>query len=71
MKIWVIEWWKTDHLAKNDVLFHQDNPPAHKSVIQMANINELKFELLSYALYLYDLAPLKKFIGCQRFANNQ
>ena len=34
------------HLAKKEMLLHQDNAPVHKSTIAMAKINELKFELL-------------------------
>ncbi|GFW24049.1 mariner transposase [Trichonephila clavipes] len=37
---------KRSHLAKKKVLFHQDNAPAHKSVIATAKIKEIKFELL-------------------------
>ncbi|KZC13398.1 Histone-lysine N-methyltransferase SETMAR [Dufourea novaeangliae] len=62
-----------------EFLFHQDNAPVHTSVITMANINELKFELLHHAPYSPDLAPsdyflfpnLKKWLGGKRFANNE
>ena len=60
------------------MLFHQDNAPVHTSVIAVAKINELKFELLPHAPYSPDLAPsdyflfpnLKKWLGGKRFANN-
>ncbi|GFV92572.1 mariner transposase [Trichonephila clavipes] len=63
------------HLSKK-TLFHQDNVHAHKSVIVMAKINELKFELLPHAPYAQDLAPseyflflnLKKWLSGQRFS---
>lgn len=70
---------KRPHLAKKKVLFHQDNAPVHTSVIAVAKINELKFELLPHAPYSPDLAPsdyflfpnLKKWLGGKRFANNE
>src|SRR5436190_12976832 len=70
---------KRPHLAKKKVLFHQDNAPVHTSVIAMAKINELNFELLPHAPYSPDLAPsdyflfpnLKKWLGGKRFANNK
>ena len=62
---------KRPHLAKNKVLFCQDNAPVHISVIAMVKINELKFILLPLAPYSLDLAPsdyflfpnLKKWLG--------
>jgi hypothetical protein len=42
---------KRPHLGKKKVLLHQDNAPVHKSVIGMAKINELKFELLLHPPY--------------------
>jgi len=70
---------KRPHLAKKKVLFHQDNAPVHTSVIAVAKINELNFELLPHAPYSPDLAPsdyflfpnLKKWLGGKRFANNE
>jgi len=67
------------HVAKKKVLFHQDNAPVHTSIIAMAKINELKFELLPHAPYSPDLAPsdyflfpnLKKWLGDKRFTNNE
>ena len=70
---------KRPHLAKKKVLFHADNAPVHKSVIAMAKLNELQFELLPHAPYSPDLAPsdyflfpyLKKWLSGQRFSNDE
>ena len=80
--ITAFEWWnqeKTAAFGKMKMLFHQDNVPVHTSVIAMAKINELKFKLLLHVPYSPDLAPsdyflfpnLKKWLGDQRFANNE
>ena len=39
------------------VLFHQDNAPAHKSVIAMAALHDCGFKLLDHPPYSPDLAP--------------
>ena len=39
------------------LLFHQDNAPAHRSVITMAAINDCDFELIQHPPYSSDLAP--------------
>ena len=39
------------------VLGHQDNAPAHTSVIAMVAINDCCFELIQYPPYSPDLAP--------------
>ena len=70
---------KRPHLAKEKVLFHQDNAPVHTSVIAMAKINESKSKLLSHGPYSPDLAPLDYFLfpnleKClhgQRFVKNE
>ena len=70
---------KEPYLAEKKVLFHQDNARVHTSVIAMTKMNELKFQLLPLALYSPDLASLdyslipnlKKWLGGQRFANNE
>ncbi|GFW24436.1 mariner transposase [Trichonephila clavipes] len=57
----------------------KDNAPTHKSVISMAKINELKFELLPHEPYSPDLAPsdyflfpnLKTWLSGQRFSNDE
>lgn len=48
------------HLAKKKVLFHQDNAPAHKSVIAIAKINELKYKLLPQFAGYFLTPNLKK-----------
>ncbi|GFY05452.1 histone-lysine N-methyltransferase SETMAR [Trichonephila clavipes] len=58
-------------------MLHQDNAPSHKSVIALAKMNELKFELLLHAPA--DLAPLdyflflnlKEWLSGQIFSNNE
>jgi len=70
---------KRPGLQKKKIIFHQDNAPAHKSVLTMAKINELKFELLEHPPYSPDLAPsdfwlfphLKKFLRGKRFSSNE
>lgn len=70
---------KRPHLAKKKVLFHHDNAPAHTSMIAMSKIHDLRFELLPHPPYSPDLAPcdyhlfpnLKKWLGGQRFSNNE
>jgi hypothetical protein len=65
---------KQPHLAKKKVLFHQDNAPVHTSVITMAKINDIKFELHPHAprfspLGLFSFSKHEKWFGGQRFAN--
>jgi len=70
---------KRPNLVKKKVLFHQDNARVNTSVIAMAKINELKFELHSHAPYSPDLAPsdfflfpnLKKWLGGKKFSTNE
>ena len=70
---------KWPHLAKKKVFFYQDNAPVHTSVIAMDKVKELKFELLPHALYASNLVSLdyflfpnlEKWLGDQRFANNE
>lgn len=70
---------KRPHLKKKKVLFHQDNAPAHKSLVVMAKLHELRYELLPHAPYSPDLAPcdfylfpnLKKWLGGKRFGSNE
>ena len=38
------------------VLFHQDNAPAHKSVVAMAAVHDSGFELVDQPPYSPDLA---------------
>lgn len=67
-------------LAKEKVLFHQDNAPVHTSTASMAKLHELWWELQSLPFYSsdLDLAPcgcnlfpnLKKWLGSKKFASN-
>ena len=50
--------WKTDEW----VLFHQDNAPAHKSVVAMAAVHYCGFELADHPPYSSDLAPSDYFL---------
>jgi len=67
------------HLAKNKVLFHHDNAPAHTSALAKAKLVELGYELLRHPPYSPDLAPcdfflipnLKKSLPGQKFASNE
>lgn len=70
---------KRPHLQKKKILLHQDNAPSHTSVVAMAKIHELGFELLPHPPYSPDLAPsdfflfphLKIALGGQRFSSNE
>ena len=39
------------------VLLHQDNAPAHKSVLAMATAHQCRFQLVEPLLHFPDLAP--------------
>ena len=61
-------------------LFHQDNAPAHKSVVAMAAVHDWGFELVDHPPYSPDLAPseyllfpnMKKHLaGKQYWTNNE
>uniref|UniRef100_A0A3Q0SYF5 Tc1-like transposase DDE domain-containing protein n=1 Tax=Amphilophus citrinellus TaxID=61819 RepID=A0A3Q0SYF5_AMPCI len=45
-----------------EVLFHQDNAPAHKSVAVMAAVHDCGFELVDHPPYSPDLAPCDYFL---------
>ncbi|KAL7726572.1 hypothetical protein ACLKA6_010437 [Drosophila palustris] len=70
---------KRPHMAKKKVLFHQDNAPAHKSVVAMMKLCELHYEILPNPPYSPDLAPcdyylfpnLKKWLGGKKFQSNE
>jgi histone-lysine N-methyltransferase SETMAR len=61
------------------IIFHQDNAPAHESVLAMGKLRDLHYELLEHPTYSPDLAPsdfrlfskLKIFLAGQRFSSNQ
>jgi hypothetical protein len=62
---------KRSDLAREKVIFHQDNTRLHTSVIAMAKIHELRYKLVLHLPYSPDLAPsefhlfskLKNFLG--------
>jgi len=64
---------------RKKIIFHQDNAPAHKSVLAMGKLRDLHYELLKHPPYSPDLAPsdfclfpkLKLFLAGQRFSSNQ
>jgi len=66
-------------LQKKKIIFHQDNAPAHKSVLAMGKLRDLHYELLEHPPSSPDLAPsdfclflkLKLFLAGQRFSSNQ
>ena len=66
-------------MRKKKIFFHQDNAPAHKSVLAMGKIRDLHYELLEHPPYSPDLVPtdfslfpkLKLFLAGQRFSSNQ
>jgi histone-lysine N-methyltransferase SETMAR len=66
-------------LEKKKIIFHQDNAPAHKSVLAMGKLRNLQYDLLEHPPYSLDLAPsdfylfpkLKIFLVGQRFSSNQ
>ncbi|GFV41138.1 mariner transposase [Trichonephila clavipes] len=58
---------KQSHLYKKKVLIRQDNAAAHKSIIVMTKINELKFELLPHVTYLPDLVPLDYLLSIPKY----
>jgi len=61
------------------VIFHQDNAPAHKSVLAMGTLRDLHYELLEHPPSFPDLAPsdfclfpkIKLFLAGQRFSLNE
>ena len=65
---------KRPSLKKKKLIFHQDNAPAHKSVLAMRKLQDLRYNLLGHP----DLAPsdfhlfpnLKKFVSGKLFAFN-
>jgi len=48
---------KRPGLQKKNIIFHQDNAPAHKSVLAMGKLRDLHYELLGHLPYSPDLAP--------------
>jgi len=66
---------KTRFAKEKKIIFHQDNAPAHKSVLAMGKLRDLHYELLEHPPYSPDLAPfdiylfpkLKLILAGQRF----
>jgi histone-lysine N-methyltransferase SETMAR len=66
-------------LQKEKIIFHQDSAPANKSVLAMAKLRYVLYELLEHPLYSPDLAPsdfclfpkLKLSLAGQCFSSNQ
>ena len=44
------------------VLFHQDNAPAHKSMVALATLRDCGFEIVDHFPYSPDLAPSNFFL---------
>ena len=67
------------HSTLKNILFNQDNAPAHKAVKTMTKLTELKYELLprhahfpDLATYDYYLFPnLKRWLASKRFYSNE
>jgi transposase len=69
---------KRPGLQKKNIIFHQDNAPAHKSVLAMGKLRELRYELLEHPAYCPDLAPYDVYLfpklklpAGQRFSSKQ
>ena len=64
---------------RKKIISHQDNAPAHKSVLAMGELRDLRYNLLSYPSCSPDLAPsgfhlfpnLKKFVSGKHFPYNE
>ena len=64
---------------KKKIIFHEDNAPAHQSVLAMERLQDLRYDLLGHPHYSTDLAPsdfhlfpnLKKFVCGKRSASNE
>jgi histone-lysine N-methyltransferase SETMAR len=70
---------KRPGLQKKNIIFLQDNAPAHKRVLAMRKLRDLHYELLEHPPYSPDLAPsdfypspkLNPFLARQRFSSNE
>ena len=71
---------RTDPVCKRKtIIFHQDNAPAHKTVLAVGKLRDLHYKLFEHPTYAPDLAPsdfylfpkLKLFLVGQRFSSNQ
>jgi histone-lysine N-methyltransferase SETMAR len=48
---------KKPGLQKKEIIFHQDNASAHKSILAIEKLRDLYYELLEHPPYSPDLAP--------------
>jgi histone-lysine N-methyltransferase SETMAR len=48
---------KRPGFKKKIIIFHQDNAPAHKSVLALGKLRDLHYELLEHPPYSPNLAP--------------
>ena len=64
---------KRPSLQKKKIVFHQDNTPAHKSVLAMGDLRDLHYEFLECPPSSPGLAPSDfcLFLAGQRFSSNQ
>jgi histone-lysine N-methyltransferase SETMAR len=66
-------------LQKKKIIFHQDNAPAHKSVLALRRLRDLHYELLEHPPDSPHLTPsdfclfpkFKLFLAGQRFSSKQ
>jgi len=66
-------------LQRGKIIFHQDNAPAHESVLALGKLRDLHYELLEHLPYCPDLAPsefylfpkLTLFLAGLHFSSNQ
>ena len=64
---------------RKKIIFHHDNAPAHKSVLAMGKLRDLRYELLEHPPCSPDLAPsdfclfpkLKLLLAAHLFSPNQ
>jgi [histone H3]-lysine36 N-dimethyltransferase SETMAR len=70
---------KRPRLAKKKILFHHDNAPPHRSMVAVAKLHELGFQLVPHPPYSPDLAPsdfflfpnLKNWLGGSKFKSDE
>ena len=74
----ITAWRSFESSKSNEVLFHQDNAPAHSSAVVAAKLIELGFQLVLHPLYFPKLAPLdpfflnmKTWLAEKRFYSNE
>jgi len=73
------EFIRKDPVCKRKIIIHQDNAPAHKSVLAMGKLRDLHYKFLEHPSCSPDLAPSdiflfpnsKLFLPGQRLSSNQ